>query len=264
MKFSLSLLSLCPAVCLLAQTPPPNPPQPPPTKEVVKNIDVTQLMAANAPQAPPDKVILTVGEMKVTAGQFDRLIGSLPEQYQAMARGAGRKQFADSLVQVLVLAQEGQRRKLTETTDYKVLSTFQNANVLASLTADEIRKNLKVSDADLHKYYDEHKSEFEQVHASHILIRFAGSQAPVKPGQKDLSDADALAKVQDLRAKIAAGGDFAAIAIKESDDTGSGMNGGDLGTFRRGQMVPSFDEAAFALKPGELSQPVKSQFGYHL
>ena len=120
------------------------------------------------------------------------------------------------------------------------------------------------SEAELRKYYEEHKAEFEQVHARHILIRFQGSQLPIKPGQKDLSDADALAKVQALKQRIQGGEDFAKVASQESDDTGSGANGGDLGTFRHGQMVPSFEQAAFALKPGELSEPVKTQYGYHL
>jgi parvulin-like peptidyl-prolyl isomerase len=70
--------------------------------------------------------------------------------------------------------------------------------------------------------------------------------------------------ITDLRAKIVAGADFAAVAKESSDDTGSGANGGDLGSFGRGQMVPEFDKEAFLLPVGELSQPVKSPFGYHL
>ena len=120
------------------------------------------------------------------------------------------------------------------------------------------------SEAELRKYYEEHKAEFEQVHARHILIRFQGSQLPIKPGQKDLTDAEALAKVQALKQRIQGGEDFGKVATQESDDTGSAANGGDLGAFRHGQMVPSFEQAAFALKPGELSEPVKTQYGYHL
>ena len=63
---------------------------------------------------------------------------------------------------------------------------------------------------------------------------------------------------------FAAGEDFAALARVESDDTGSGANGGDLGFFGHNQMVPPFEAAAFAMKPGELSEPVKTPFGYHI
>jgi len=87
---------------------------------------------------------------------------------------------------------------------------------------------------------------------------------PVRPGQKELSEADALAKAQDIRKKIEGGADFAELARTESDDTSSGAIGGDLGFFGRNQMVPPFEEAAFAMKDGELSQPVKTPFGFHI
>ncbi len=258
------MVLLCPAACLLAQTPPPPPqktPPPPPIGEITKQVDVGKMIA---PTVPPERVVITVGDVKITAAQYDQLVDSLPEQYRAMARTTGRKQFADNIVQILVLAQEGQRRKINETSAYKTMSAFQLSNVLAALAVEAMRKEVKVDEADLRKYYDQHKSDFEQAHGAHILIRFQGSQVPLRAGQKDLTDAEALAKAQDLRAKILAGADFADLAKKESDDIGSGNNGGDLGTFKHGQMVPSFDEAAFKLKPGELSEPVKSQFGYHL
>jgi parvulin-like peptidyl-prolyl isomerase len=229
--------------------------------EITRQIDVGKMLA---PAVPPDRVIITVGDVKITAAQFDQLVESLPEQYRAMARTTGRKQFGDNIVQILVLAQEGQRRKINETTEYKTLSAFQQSNVLAALAVEAMRQDVKVNDADLRKYYDQHKSEYEQVHGAHILIRFQGSQVPLRPGLKDLTDAEALAKAKDLRAQILAGADFADLAKKESDDTGSGNNGGDLGTFKHGQMVPAFDEVAFKLKDGELSEPVKTQFGYHL
>jgi parvulin-like peptidyl-prolyl isomerase len=181
-----------------------------------------------------------------------------------VARGSGRKQFADNVVRIAVLAQEGKRRKLDESSTYRTQSMFENANILANMTYEEIAKSVNVDEADARKYFEAHKAEFEQVRARHILIRVQGSPAAVRPGQKDLTEAEALAKAQDLRKRIQAGEDFAGLARQESDDTGSGANGGDLGFFRRGQMVPSFEQAAFALQPGELSEPVKSPFGYHL
>ena len=216
------------------------------------------------PVVPPDRVVVTVGDLTITAAQFDQIIEALPEQYRSVARGSGRKQFADNIVRIEVLAQEGKRRKLDETSLYRTQSTFQDANILANMTYEEIGKNIKLDEADVRKYYEAHKAEFEQVRASHILIGVQGSPSPVRPGQKDLTDAEALAKAQDLRKKILAGADFAQLAREESDDTGSGANGGDLGSFRHGQMVPTFEQAAFAMQPGDLSEPVKSPFGYHL
>ena len=261
MKFFSSLLLFGAATCLLGQTPPPTPTQPPPGPQVqlgVENPGIKQ------PEVPPDRVIITVGDVKVTAAQFDKLIDSLQPQYRTLARGSGRKQFADNVVQMLTLAQEAQRRKLTETSDYKTRALFQDANLKASMLVDQIGKDVQVSEADVRQYYADHKSEFEQVHARHILIRFQGSPVAVRAGAKDLTEAEALAKAQEIRKKIQGGLDFGELAKLESDDVSSGANGGELGTFKRGQMVPSFDEAAFTLKSGELSEPVKSQFGYHV
>lgn len=262
MTFFRSLLLVCPAAGLLAQTPPPANATPVPKPTVTMSVEnpANKVM----PMVPPDKVVLTVGDVSLTSAQFDQIIDALPEQYKSIARGAGRKQFADNLVKVLVLSQEGKRRKLDETAAYKTTIMFQNANALAAVTFADLGKETKVTDEDLHKYYEEHKGEFEQVRARHILIRFAGSPLPLKPGEKDLSEADALVKAQELLKRIKAGEDFAALATKESDDTGSAANGGDLNFFHRGQMVPSFEAAAFALQPGQLSEPVKSQFGYHI
>jgi parvulin-like peptidyl-prolyl isomerase len=208
---------------------------------------------------------MTVGDQKITAAQFDQIVAGLAPQYQAAVRGNGRKQFADQLARVLLLAQEGKRRKLDESNSYQTQILFQNANILAGITYDQLGKDAKIDEAEVRKYYDDHKKEFEQVRARHILVRMQGSPLPVKPGQKDLTEAEALAKVQELRKRIVDGHEeFEAVARVESDDNGSGANGGDLGFFHHNQMVPPFDEAAFAMKPGDISEPVKTQFGYHI
>ena len=78
------------------------------------------------------------------------------------------------------------------------------------------------------------------------------------------SEAEALALAIELRERILAGEDFAALAAAYSDDSGSAANGGDLGWFGRGAMVAPFEEAAFSLPLGEVSEPIKTDFGYHL
>jgi parvulin-like peptidyl-prolyl isomerase len=250
----------------LGQTPPPSsPPQPAPPPMPQVHLSVENPPAVIVPQVPPDRVVITVGDIKITAAQFNAFVESLPAQYRNnMGRGNGRKQLADNIAKTLTLAQEAQKRKLDQTPEFKSQEMFQNLNLLANALATQAGKDLQVTEADVRQYYEAHKNEFETVHARHILIRFTGSQVPVRPGQKDLSEAEALAKAQEVRKKIQDGGDFAAIAKAESDDVGSGGNGGELPPFRHGQMVPSFETAAFAMKAGELSEPVKSQFGYHI
>lgn len=117
---------------------------------------------------------------------------------------------------------------------------------------------VQVSDAEVKKYYDAHEDDFK---------RGASARLTVAVLAKAATRGDTLAsleRAERVRAELAGGADFAEVAKRESSDPGSKDNGGDLGTFSRGQMVPAFDAAAFALPVGELSQPVLSPFGYHV
>jgi peptidyl-prolyl cis-trans isomerase C len=216
------------------------------------------------PTVPADRTVISIGDLKITAAQFDHMIDALPENYRPVARGAGRKQFADNVVRILVLAQEGKRRKIDETPVFKTQAMFSEASVLAGLTSDDLRKNVKLEDVELRKYYDAHKSEYERVRVRHILIRMQGSLLPPAPGQKDLTEDEALAKARDIRKRLLAGEDFATLVSTESSDTESIPSGGDIGFIHRGQRVPPFEEAAFALNLGQISEPVKTPFGYHI
>ena len=266
MKIFRICLLLLPAGWLVAQTPTPPPAassaQPQQAKPQISLLPATPTFAS--PAVPADRVVITVGETKLTAGQLEQIIDSLPEQYRNVARGPGRKEFGQNLARVLVLVEEGKRRKIDETSEYKTQANFQSENLLAGKAFAQIGESIKIDEADARKYYDAHKNDYEQVRARHILIRASGSPSPAEPGKKELTDAEALAKAQEIRKKLVDGGDFAALASAESDDTGSKKNGGELNFFRRGQMVAPFEQAAFALNVGEISEPVKSPFGYHI
>lgn len=211
-----------------------------------------------------EKVVLTVGSEKMTIADFERLVDTLPEQYRAQIRGAGKRQFVDQIIQVRVLAQEARKRKLDQAANFLAQAAFQRDNILAQSLYQDISSRLQIPEADARKYFEEHKGEYEQTRARHILIRHKGSAVPAKPDQKELSEEESLAKTIEIRKRILGGEDFATIARAESADTGSGANGGDLGLFKRGQMVQAFDQVAFSIPVGELSEPVKTQFGYHL
>jgi peptidyl-prolyl cis-trans isomerase C len=214
---------------------------------------------------PPDAVVLTVGDDKITKAQFDLILATIPAQQQATARTPkGRRDIAEKLTEILLLSQEAKAQKLDQTPKVQTQIMLSTDQILANVMYHDFGDNGKADDAMLLAYYNAHKGEWEEVKARHILIRFQGSKMPLADGKKDITAAEALAKVTDLRAKIVAGADFAAVAKENSDDTGSGANGGDLGSFTRGQMVPEFDKEAFLLPVGQLSQPVKSPFGYHL
>ncbi|WP_273858956.1 peptidylprolyl isomerase [Photobacterium sp. GSS17] len=121
------------------------------------------------------------------------------------------------------------------------------------LSGDNLKNTLTVSDEDAKAYYEEHKSKFgtaEQRLARHILVQGKGSEAK--------------AKAEQLLAQLKSGADFAELAKTSSDDTFSGQEGGKLDWFERGVMDPAFEEAAFALQKGDISDVVESDFGYHI
>lgn len=212
----------------------------------------------------PNQVVLTVGDEKITAAQYDALIAALPAQLQSAARGPQKRQFAERIIQLKVLAKEAERRAVDQNPTVKQQLAFDRENVLAGALYQDLVKNVKVDDQAVQKYYNDNKADFETVKGRHILVRFKGSAVPLRPGEKELTEEEALAKAQDLRKQLVGGADFATLAKAQSDDTGSGANGGDLGTFKHGQMVPAFETAAFALPVGQVSEPIKTQFGYHL
>lgn len=115
-------------------------------------------------------------------------------------------------------------------------------NIRFSLLQQKAVADVEVTDEEIQKYYDQASKE---LNARHILV-----------------EDEALAK--ELIEKLKAGGDFAALAKENSTDPGSGEKGGDLGWFTIGTMVPAFNDAAYALEIDEISEPVKSDFGYHI
>jgi len=255
MKFQpfvpLSLLTCA----LFAQQPAPTPqatPRPAPS------------LSAPATQVAPDAVVLTIGTEKVTRAQFEELLAALAENGRPVPNAAAKRQVAQQFGQMLSLAQEARKRKLDQSAGAKQMITIQVDSYLVSALQRQVSDELKSDDAALHAYYDSHKSQYEQVKARHILLRYKGSPVPMRPDQKDLTDQEALAKAQEIEKQLAGGGDFAAIAKAESDDTGTATNGGMLPPFGRGQMVPEFEQAVFSQQVGKISEPVKTKYGYHI
>ena len=126
----------------------------------------------------------------------------------------------------------------------------------ALVDVEQVRQQVKVADSDIEAFYKQNIAQYstpEQIRASHILLKTEGKdEAAVR------AEAEAIAK----RAK--AGEDFAALAKQSSEDDSNKDKGGDLDYFGRGTMVPEFDQAAFAMKAGDISDPVKTSFGYHV
>jgi peptidyl-prolyl cis-trans isomerase C len=163
-----------------------------------------------------------------------------------------RKQFPDEGAFDKALAERGLSLD-------RLRADTREEMLVAKLVESEVKPQIDVTESDIKAFYDQNPERFqqpEQVRASHILIRLA------EGGSEEQKKA-ARAKAEDVLAKVKAGGDFAALARQHSQD-GSAQQGGDLNFFQRGQMVPPFEEAAFALQPGQVSGIVESPFGFHI
>jgi len=263
--FAISGLAAFASVAALAQqpgTPAPKPATGAPGTAVPITPAVTT--AAAVSNVAPDAVVLTIGARKITRAQFEQLLAALAQNGRPAVTPADKRKVAEQYGELETFAQEARSRKLDESPETKEMMSIQVDNVLASTLAKKVADETQLTDLDLRAYYNSHKDEFEEAQGSHILIRFKGSRVPLKPNEKDLTEPEALAKAQEIRAKIVAGADFATLAKAESDDTGSATKGGELGRFRHGQMVKPFDEAAFSLPVGQVSEPVRTDFGYHV
>lgn len=198
----------------------------------------------------PLAYIAKVGSAVITQEDVNRELKGLPEQIQKMFAGSeGAERFVDELVKKEMLYQEAKKRGFENNPEYKKkVDDFKKLTLISLLLEKEIEEKAKVTDKDVKNYYEAHKGELttnNQVRASHILVKTE----------------DEAKKILE---QIKKGGDFAKIAREKSIDSGSAKNGGDLGFFSRGQMVPEFENAAFNLKEGEMGGPVKTQFGYHI
>ncbi len=138
--------------------------------------------------------------------------------------------------------------------DFKIPEKRKIRYVLLDIEA--IRAKVVVPPADIEKAYNSSIEQYttpEQVRASHILLKTEGK-----------TDADVKAKAEAILKQAKAGADFAELAKKNSEDESNAKNGGDLDYFGRGRMVPEFDQAVFAMQPGQISDLVKTQYGYHI
>jgi peptidyl-prolyl cis-trans isomerase D len=132
---------------------------------------------------------------------------------------------------------------------------------LVSYPAAKFEEGVEVPDSEIGDFYELHKddrfTQQREVRARHILIKLAPEADPA-------TRSAARTKIEDIQAKLKAGADFAELATRLSEDDGSAKKGGDLGFFGQGRMVKPFEEAAFALPPGQVSDVVESPFGFHL
>jgi len=191
-----------------------------------------------------------VGDTKITQADLEREIKNLPEFAQKLFEGSGGKEkFLNELIKKELLYQEALKKGLDKDAEYRrKVEEYKKLTLIGLLLEKEIETKAKVTDQDVKDYYEKHKQELasvSQIRASHILVKTEE-------------------EAKKILERLKKGEDFAKIAKKSSIDPGSAKNGGDLGFFSSGQMVPEFEAAAARLKIGEISEPVKTKFGYHI
>lgn len=199
--------------------------------------------AQDTATADPSTVMATVGDTKITVGHMIAAWASLPEQYQGLPDDVLFQGILDQLIQQTALEQQF-------TGDLPARVNIQLENERRSLIAGEAVNGIMdapIDEAEVQAAYDEEYGGTEQAqeyNASHILVETEEAALTI---QQELAD----------------GADFAEIAQEKSTGP-SGPNGGQLGWFGAGAMVPEFEEAVVALEPGSVSAPVETQFGWHV
>lgn len=232
---------------------------------------------------------------KIDLARYSQMVGMTPEGFEANVRQDLSRQQVEAAVRASALAPPAvadlalnaffERREIQlvtlQSSDYAAkispteaeLEAFYKANAArfqapeqvdleyVVLDLETVKKSIQISDADLKSYYDQNVARLsgnEERRASHILIN-APKSAPAAEREA------AKARAQDLLKKLRAAPDsFAELAKANSQDTGSAVKGGDLDFFQRGAMVKPFEDAVFAMKKGDISEVVESDFGFHI
>ncbi len=247
---------------LSAQTPPVPPPPLPPS--AFSNPPAVSPAPASV---PPDTVVAEVDGKKYTAADVNKLMQSFPPQMVPAVR-SNPQQALSYVLMMSHLASEAEKAKLDQNSPLKETLEYQRMNALAQAQINQV-KNYQFNPApeDEEKYYKAHPEKYEEANLKVIYVAFSANPAAgaSAAGKKPLSQAEAKAKIEDLRKKLSAGGDFAQLAKENSDDKDSAAKGGEFPSLKRTSAYPdAIKNAIFALKPGEISEPIQQPNGFYL
>lgn len=218
-----------------------------PAKAFAVSVLALTLGSATLSAAEPDDVVAKVGNAEITEADIAFAAQDLGQELQRFPPAQWRKILLDVVVDMELLAQAARKDGLDQDPDFKKQLEFLELRALRNAYLGE-KINGGISEEDVKAAYDKEFADFEgaeEISARHILV-------------KEKAEAEAIITELD------GGADFAELA-KEKSTGPSGPNGGDLGFFGKGQMVPSFEEAVFALEKGAFTkEPVETQFGWHV
>lgn len=213
--------------------------------------------------AEDEAVVAKIGDKKITSKDFKRITDYFDLERQKMLETNPqlKETVLKQFIQSIVISDLAKQKGFDKNPEIREQLQFFSDNFLANeYLKREIAEKITVSDDELKSYYDTHTDEFkapEMIKARHILVKVedTASEDEKKKGKE---------KAEMYLKKIKEGEDFSKLASEVSDDPGSKAKGGDLGFFPKGRMVKPFEDAAFSLKPGEVSGLVETQFGFHI
>ena len=195
-----------------------------------------------------EKTLATVGGLPITETDLAALYATLGPRADAYKTPEGRAALLEELIGRKLFLLEAQKNLFEAEPEFREQMKRAKEQLLTEYAIRRALSSVRVTEEEVRKFYDDNQDKFnagETVSASHILV-------------------DSEEKAGEIAAKIASGEKTFEEAAKEYSSCPSREAGGALGEFGRGQMVPEFEEAAFALEPGKISEPVKTQFGWHL
>jgi peptidyl-prolyl cis-trans isomerase C len=211
---------------------------------------------AQAP-AGQDQVLAKVNGIEIRQSDLNAVeeeAGQIPP----MSEGAKRDYLVAFLTDMILVSKAADEQKLGDTPEYQRKLDFARKKLLMSALLGKVG-SAAVTDDVMKKVYDDAVKQMpaeEEVHARHILIRADAGDEKASKAAED--------KIKTVIARLNKGEDFAKVAGEVTEDPSGKANGGDLGYFGKEQMVPEFADAAFGLDKGKVSQPVKTQFGWHV
>lgn len=194
------------------------------------------------------KILATVNGMPITEADVDIMVNALIQHGQNVNNEQGRKMVLEQLISKKLLLLDAQKNLYEYDKEFKSELEMVKNDLLVNFTMKKAMENITVTEAEVKEYYEKNKEDLvsgETVSASHILV-------------------DSEEKANEILKRIKANEISFEDAARTESSCPSKENGGNLGEFTRGQMVPEFDEACFSMNAGEIKGPVKTQFGYHL
>ena len=217
------------------------------------------LLVAAGPVAAQDKdpLIATVNGTEIHQSDLavaEEEAGQLPP----MSPDAKKDYLVQFMADMILVSKAAEAKKMGDGADFKRKIAFARNKLLMEQLLQSVGKEALTDEA-THKVYDDavkQLGEQQEVHARHILIRAA-------PGD-DKAGKEAEDKIKAAIERLKKGEDFAKVASDVTEDPSGKANGGDLGYFSKEQMVPEFSDTAFKLEKGQISEPVKTQFGWHV